>query len=100
MKICLLPPRQPPVAEFRFSQSPIVHTRYGNVKGYAEEGIPFLKASPCRSSRGRTTVESSPTPGFLDRDQKCMAFSAGPIQSSPVPFPAGLKNLLRHLSAE
>lgn len=69
------------------AQSPIVHTRYGNVKGYAEEGIRIFKGIPFAAPPvGALRWKAPQPPASWTGIKKCTAFSASPIQSSPVPF--------------
>jgi para-nitrobenzyl esterase len=69
------------------AQSGIINTKYGKVEGYREENIRIFKGIPFAAPPIGDLRWKAPQPAIAWKGiKKCVAFSASPIQATPVPF--------------
>lgn len=69
------------------AQSGIIDTKYGKIEGYQEENIRIFKGIPFAKPPVGDLRWKAPQPPVAWKGVKqCVAFSASPFQSKPVPF--------------
>jgi para-nitrobenzyl esterase len=70
-----------------FGQNPAVVTSYGTIEGLRHEGVNIYKGIPFAAPPvGELRWKAPEPPASWKGVKKCVAFSASPIQSLPVPF--------------
>ncbi|MES1214177.1 MAG: carboxylesterase family protein [Bacteroidota bacterium] len=70
-----------------FAQSNIVQTKYGKIEGTQEDNINIYKGIPFAAPPiGELRWKAPQAPAPWTDIRKCTAFSASPIQPTPVPF--------------
>jgi para-nitrobenzyl esterase len=69
------------------AQNDIVETKYGRVEGYSEENIRIYKGIPFAAPPvGNLRWKAPQPPSSWNGVKKCVAFSASPVQTKPVPY--------------
>jgi len=70
-----------------FAQSNIVQTKYGKIEGTQEDNINIYKGIPFAAPPvGNLRWKAPQVPAHWSGIKKCTAFSASPIQPTPIPF--------------